>query len=238
MLAEALATTVVGAGGLLAWGVRGRSSTLLAPSVWQGSPSRRAIALTFDDGPSESTPVVLDLLDRHHVRATFFQIGANARRLPSIAQQVVAAGHEIGNHTENHFALYLKSPDFIEGELTAAQESLQRATGVKPIWFRAPYGCRWFGLARAQSRLGLMGVMWSGIARDWALNADGVASRLRSASRPGAILCLHDGRVRQIVPDTNATVKALSELLPWWRDQGYAMLSLNEFLCLQTPQAA
>src|SRR4051812_34693810 len=87
---------------LMAWAVRGRSSSLLAPSVWRGPAHRRAIALTFDDGPSEATPRLLAILAAHNVRATFFLCGANVRRLPEIARAIRRAGHELGNHTDTH----------------------------------------------------------------------------------------------------------------------------------------
>src|ERR1035441_11065164 len=82
----------------MAWAVRGRSSSVFGPSLWRGDTTRRAIALTFDDGPSESTPQLLEILAHHKVPATFFQCGANVERLPSVAREVAAAGHVIGNH--------------------------------------------------------------------------------------------------------------------------------------------
>src|SRR5271165_5549933 len=102
-LALAAGSAVAG----MAWAVRGRSSSVFAPSVWRGQPGRKAIALTFDDGPSPATPALLGLLAEYHVPATFFQIGANAVALPEIARAVHAAGHEIGNHSQTHpnFAL-------------------------------------------------------------------------------------------------------------------------------------
>ena len=86
----------------LAWAVRGRAARVFGPSVWRGPRDRRAIALTFDDGPSEGTPAVLEELARHGVPATFFQLGANVDRLPEIARTVREAGHEIGNHGYAH----------------------------------------------------------------------------------------------------------------------------------------
>ena len=74
----------------LAWAVRGRSAAVFGPSVWRGPRDRRALALTFDDGPSESTPEILEILARHGVPATFFQCGANVERLPEIARAVGA----------------------------------------------------------------------------------------------------------------------------------------------------
>jgi peptidoglycan-N-acetylglucosamine deacetylase len=97
------------AAGVLAYAVRVPSSSLLAPSVYKGAGTRAAIALTFDDGPSESTPELLEILAAHSAPATFFQCGANVRRLPQVARDVALAGHEIGNHTETHPLLCGKS---------------------------------------------------------------------------------------------------------------------------------
>ena len=89
------AAGIAGASGL-AWAVRGRSSSVFGESIYRGTSGRRSIALTFDDGPSESTPALLEVLRKHNVKATFFMCGANVERCPEIARQVVAAGHEIG----------------------------------------------------------------------------------------------------------------------------------------------
>src|ERR1035437_10123020 len=112
MLAAAL-LFFVSIAGLLTWAVRGRSARLLAPSVWRGPATRRAIALTFDDGPSESTPLLLALLAQHRAKVTFFVCGHHARRLPHVIRRAVREGHEIGNHTDTHEALYLRGANFI-----------------------------------------------------------------------------------------------------------------------------
>jgi peptidoglycan/xylan/chitin deacetylase (PgdA/CDA1 family) len=217
--------------GVLAYAVRVPSCSLLAPSVHRGAGVRPAIALTFDDGPSESTPELLEILAGHRAPATFFQIGANVRRLPEIAREIVAAGHEIGNHTDTHPLLALKSPGFIDRELAAAQESIQRATGQRPRYFRAPYGVRWFGLRQAQQRLGLAGVMWSSIALDWKRQKSSVVSRLIEGAAPGAILCLHDGRVLQHRPDIGVTLRAVRELLPKLMELGFHFEKVTDILC-------
>src|SRR4051794_13065300 len=105
----ALGGAACAASALLAYAVRGRSSTLLAPSVYRGPRDRRAIALTFDDGPSEGTHELLELLGRLAIPATFFVCGMNVRRLPQTLRETVAAGHEIGNHSYSHPALYFRS---------------------------------------------------------------------------------------------------------------------------------
>lgn len=225
------AAAIGASAGAMAYAVRGRRSSLLAPSVYHGSQSRPAIALTFDDGPSESTPALLEILDRHGAPATFFQCGANVRRLPGIARAVAEAGHEIGNHTDNHSKLYLKSSGFIYRELAAAEQTIEQITGKRPRFFRAPYGARWFGLRDAQRRLGLMGVMWTTIALDWKWPADRVGRRLMTGAENGAILCLHDGRELEARPDIRVTLEAVREVLPKLIESGFHFERVAEILC-------
>ncbi len=230
MWLEAIGGLAAAAGGM-AWAVRSPRSSLLAPSVYRGVSARRSIALTFDDGPSESTPAVLELLAKHNARATFFHCGVNVLRLPAVARLVVEAGHEIGNHTHSHPMLHLKSGEFIHAELAAAQRAIEDAAGVAPRWFRAPFGVRWFGLGAAQQALGLNGVMWSAIGLDWKLNPAQVAARLGRAATPGAILCLHDGRTIHKNPNISVTLEAMQNLLPRWVDQGYQFETVSQILC-------
>ena len=222
------------AAGLMAWGVRGRSSTLFGPSVYHGDRARRAIALTFDDGPSESTPELLELLAAHRARATFFQCGLHAARLPEVARGVVQAGHEIGNHTYSHARLWLRSPAFIESEIARGQEAIERAAGARPRLFRPPYGVRWFGLRRAQRRFGLLGVMWTAIGLEWKLPARRVAENLIGSAANGAILCLHDGREAAPRPDIRQTLEAVRRLLPALAERGYHFETVSEILCPTT----
>ena len=214
-----------------AWAVRGRSSTLFGPSVWHGDRRRRAIALTFDDGPSESTPQLLEALERLGVRATFFQCGCHAERLPEIAREVSARGHEIGNHTFGHPALWMRSPEFVEREIEVAQRVLDQIHGAPPKYFRPTYGARWFGMRAAQRRHGLLGVMWSAIGLDWKLPAEAVAKRLEQRAAHGAIFCLHDGRELRTEPDIGATIEAVERLVPRLRGEGYGFETISEVLC-------
>jgi peptidoglycan/xylan/chitin deacetylase (PgdA/CDA1 family) len=197
-------------------------------SVWKGPATRRAIALTFDDGPSESTGRLLDLLAEHGARATFCVIGFHARRLPQLVARTVREGHEIGNHTDTHPPLYLRSEEFIRNQIGRAQKSIEDAAQVKPRFFRAPFGARWFGLDREQQRFGLTGLMWTSIARDWRLTAEGVEARMRTKARPGAVFCFHDGRELAQNPDISSTLGALKKLLPDWRQAGYEIIPAAE----------
>jgi peptidoglycan/xylan/chitin deacetylase (PgdA/CDA1 family) len=232
VVSEILALGSISAAGYIAWGVRGRSSEIFGRSVWKGPATRRAIALTFDDGPSESTPKLLDLLAAHDARATFCALGFHARRLPRIMTRIVAEGHEVANHTDTHPTLYLRSPAFISSQLERAQIAIEDAAGVRPRFFRAPYGARWFGLAQAQEQFGLTGLMWTAIARDWRLQAPEIAARIQSATRPGAVLCFHDGRELVQNPCIEPTLAALRHLLPAWREADYEFITASEMFPL------
>lgn len=231
MLIEFVGGAAGAAAGLLAYGVRARSARLFGPSVWRGAAGRRSLALTFDDGPSEATPRLLELLEKHGARATFFQCGASVRRLPRISREVARCGHEIGNHSDTHPRFWFRSSSFIYNELARAQAAITEAAGAAPVLFRAPYGARWFGLRQAQSRIGLLGVMWTTLALDWKLPAAAICSRLRGGIRNGAIFCLHDGRQMRPDPDIRETLEAVRRLLPELESRGYQLETVSELLC-------
>jgi len=215
----------------MAWAVRGRASSVFGPSVYHGPRRRNVVALTFDDGPSESTPRVLELLHKYHAPATFFQIGANVDRLPDVARAVYAAGHEIGNHSHTHPLFCFHSAEFIYREFARAQRAIGDATGCQPVLLRAPFGARWYGFRQAQRRLGLRGVMWSAIGYDWKLKADTIVCRMLAGAANGAILCLHDGREVRTNPDIRETVSAVARLIPALRDRGYEFDTVSRLLC-------
>lgn len=226
-----VAAGAAAAAGFMAYAVGGRSSSIFGESYYHGDRSRRALALTFDDGPSESTPKLLDVLDKYRVTATFFMCGENVRRCPGVAREVVARGHEAGNHTDTHPFLGFKSPRFIYHQMARAQETISEIAGAKPRWFRAPYGGRWFGVGQAQALLRLRGVMWTVIGRDWQWPAERVSERVLNAAANGGIICLHDGRAVQPAPDISATIGAVEFILPRLQERGFEFLTLTQTLC-------
>jgi peptidoglycan/xylan/chitin deacetylase (PgdA/CDA1 family) len=144
---------------------------------------------------------------------------------------VAVAGHEIGNHTDTHPKLHFKSRDFIYRELLRAEETIENTTGIRPRFFRAPYGVRWFGLRQAQRRLGLMGVMWTTIAVDWKWPVDRVIARLLNGAANGAIFCMHDGRTIDPHPDIEVTLRAVREVLPKLMERGFHFEKVTDILC-------
>ncbi|MCU0226982.1 MAG: polysaccharide deacetylase family protein [Bryobacterales bacterium] len=206
-------TAGLGALALAAYAVNGRSSSLLAPSVYRGPRGVPRYALTFDDGPSESTPRLLDLLESHNVRATFFLLGANVRRLPGIARAIVARGHEVGNHGFLHPYYCLQTPRAVYADIVAAQQVLEDALGFSPWLYRPPFGLRWPGMRAAQQDCGLLGVQWTVMPKDWKWSPQQIAQHLTERIRGGDIVCLHDGRELAVNPDVRATITAVRAFL-------------------------
>jgi peptidoglycan/xylan/chitin deacetylase (PgdA/CDA1 family) len=235
MRRPALASLAAGAAVAgMCWAVRGRSSAVFGPSVWRGQPGRKAMALTFDDGPGAGSVEILKILAAYGIPATFFQCGQNVRRAPEISHWIRASGHEIGNHSHTHPNCALQPPSFIEAEFQLAQEAIADAAGTEPVLMRAPYGVRWFGFAGMQARLGLTGVMWTVIGRDWKLPAEAVANRVVSGARDGAIVCLHDGRGILKNPDISATIEAVRRIVPELLEKGYRLETVSQLLCPTT----
>jgi|HubBroStandDraft_6_1064221.scaffolds.fasta_scaffold224189_2 peptidoglycan/xylan/chitin deacetylase (PgdA/CDA1 family) len=232
MAAFGIGAVSLGAGGLVTYAAAARSASIFGLSRHRGSRSRRALALTFDDGPSDSTPRLLAFLDLHSIRATFFMCGQNARRHPQIARAVVAAGHEIGNHTDSHPNLLFHSPKFVEWEIVSAQQTLYDVTGQAPRLFRAPFGVRWFGLCKVQEALGLMGVMWTVIGHDWKWPPERIAKWVLDHIDNGGIVCLHDGFQTRPAPDISAMIGSLELLIPELKERGYSFETAGEILNL------
>ncbi len=158
-----LATTAVVAGatcavgGVLAWAAVIPTAQFFGPTICTTGDAS-AIALTFDDGPNPSaTPMLLDLLDRHKVRASFFLMGEHVRAFPALAKEIATRGHVIGNHTDTHPKLTFLSPARIQRELSRCDEAIEVATGLKPRWMRPPFGFRGPQLAPIIRRRGRIG---------------------------------------------------------------------------------
>jgi peptidoglycan/xylan/chitin deacetylase (PgdA/CDA1 family) len=228
MLLEMGLLLPAGAGALLGYAVRGRSSQLFGPNLWRGPGDKRQVALTFDDGPSETTLQVLDLLDHYCVPATFFQCGRNVLRLPGVAREVHERGHEIGNHTFSHPRLAGCSQTRIREEIATTQQVISDAAGVEPRLFRAPYGLRWFGLRQVLHEYGLLGVMWTVIGYDWEWEAQEIADYVTSQASNGAIFCLHDGDRTAARVDRRNTVRAIAGIIPKLQRAGYAFVTAGD----------
>jgi peptidoglycan/xylan/chitin deacetylase (PgdA/CDA1 family) len=169
------------------------------------------VALTFDDGPDpEGTPAVLAGLAALGWTATFFLLGSQTRRHPEIARELVRAGHEIALHGDEHRNHLLRDPRWIGRDLARATATVTEVTGVRPRWFRPPYGVLSGGSLRATARLGLTPVLWTAWGKDWLPSTpERVVDHLRRDLRPGGTLLLHDSDCTSTPGSWRATAAAL-----------------------------
>jgi peptidoglycan-N-acetylglucosamine deacetylase len=200
------------------------------PAIWAGPPQDRAVALTFDDGPSPRyTPQILALLRRYQAHGTFFVIGNKVERYPRLVQAELRAGHEVGNHSYSH-------PRFTKtGQLEREQE-LER-TGVDLDLVGCPQDCRLFRPpysaydTRLQAYLGHTGrrlVLWSLDSGDWqGLAAPAIVHNVLARVRPGSIIIFHDSDELEKA-DRSPTVAALAVILPALRAAGWRMVTVSE----------
>jgi peptidoglycan/xylan/chitin deacetylase (PgdA/CDA1 family) len=157
---------------------------------------RREIWLTIDDGPDpEDTPRILDLLDRHRARATFFLVGTCAARWPALVAEILRRGHEVAHHTHTHPAAswWCAGPARLAAELDRATLALRHG-GANPRRFRPPVGIKHLLLGAALQRRGLDCIGWSIRSGDClARDADAVVRSVVRRLHPGAIVLLHEG---------------------------------------------
>lgn len=174
------------------------------------------VALTFDDGPHPTaTPMVLRLLDRHQVTATFFLLGSMARAHPQIGRDIVAAGHEVGLHGDTHTCHLMRGPAAVHDDLTRGYDALAELTGTPPRWFRPPYGVLTAGTLLAAHRRGLRPVLWSAWGRDWTAHAtpESVYRTVLKGTVSGGTILLHDSDVTAAPGSWRSTLAALPRLL-------------------------
>lgn len=234
----AIAGAICGAAAGTAWGAVAPSSQAFGATI-RRAPDKGKIALTFDDGPNPGvTPELMELLEMHGARGTFFLIGRFAREARTLAREIHERGHALGNHTETHPSLVFLAPGKIREELERCDAAIEDATGERPRWMRPPYGFRSPFLGGMVEARRQKVVMWSRMARDWAPQpAEGVIERLRRA-RGGDIVLLHDGDHRVLRGDRGHTVKALEYWLPRWKEAGLKFVTLDEFGQDGKPSAA
>jgi len=195
--------------------------------------ARREIALTIDDGPDPVvTPQVLDLLDRHAARATFFCVGEKAARHPELCRELVRRGHAVENHSQHHRHHFsVTGPRSMLRELQAAQDTLARVSGQRPLFFRAPAGLRNPFLDPVLARLGLRLASWSVRGFDTRTgDAARVERKLSAGLRAGAIVLLHDGNAARTPQGVPVILEVLPGLLESISRAGLRTVTLREAL--------
>ena len=198
--------------------------------VTQFVPEGRQVWLTIDDGPDRrDTPEILDLLERHGARATFFVIGKKAEAHPGLCRQIVDAGHALGNHTWSHpaGAWWILPRPMVRREIELGNRAIFNASGHRPSLFRSPVGMNGLAIHPVAESLGLQVIGWSSAGGDGCPHPPStVADRIMRSVRPGAIILLHEAGGGRRRPAT------LARLLERLGETGYrCLLPRNESLC-------
>lgn len=194
-------------------------STLLGPNVTRlpDEAARRGdVAITIDDGPDpEVTPQVLDILDRHQAKASFFCIGTLAALHPDLCREIIRRGHTVESHSQTHNWLFsLFGPWSIHREIRQSQQALTKVTGHAPCFFRPTAGLRNPQLEPVLSHCGLRLCSWSKRGFDTREgDADVVLARLTHNLRGGDILLLHDGNAARTKEGKPVILDVLPRLL-------------------------
>ena len=210
-----------------------------------GGTSQKKVAITFDDGPDPTwTPKILDVLKEKNVKATFFLIGLEVEKYPSVAKRIYKEGHEIGNHTFTHPDISNISKRYFEVELNLTERLFEGKLGVKPVLFRPPYSIDQEPDTADQVRplelsqdMGFITVGDKIDPNDWRDNprrsADEIVADVFANLPPcqpgnlscGNIILLHDGGGNR-----SHTVKALGMMIDGLKARGYEIVPVSDLM--------
>jgi peptidoglycan-N-acetylglucosamine deacetylase len=204
-------------------------ATLAPQCEWWGpiassfSTSRREVWITIDDGPSPAhTPKILEILERHGARATFFVIGKRTQEYPDLVEEIVRRGHELANHTFAHRSstFWCSSSGRVAAEIDRCAQVLENSVAKSSALFRAPAGIKNPFVHPALARRKMFLVGWTVRGLDTVLrDASNVAARIFKNVRPGAIILLHEGHRIERDPDFN--LRCLELTLRGLTERGY-----------------
>lgn len=200
-------------------------SGLYIKAYCTGNTAKKQITFTFDDGPHpEFTPLVLDFLKTHKIKATFFLIGKNIEGNEALLLRMKNEGHIIGNHSfshVNHFGF--KGTNAVTEDLDKSAQIIERSIGKKPILFRPPFGVTNPNIARAARILQYTVVGWSIRSLDTlGKPADKTINRVSKRLKPGSVILFHDNHER-IIPILEGIMKKVE-------GEGYEVMALEELL--------
>ena len=204
--------------GLLSWGVFDIRLGYFVPTLCRlKNKQKRQVVLTFDDGPTELTPLFLDLLNRYEVKAIFFCIGRQIAQYPQIVQRIKEEGHLIGNHTYSHIPQNCFASTAVMTQEIQQTDALLAQLGIVTPYFRPPYGVTNPHIAKAVKRMGKIVVGWDIRSLDTVIKDETrLWSRVVSKLTQGNIILMHDTSER--------TLHVLEQLLKYLKANDYQVV--------------
>jgi peptidoglycan/xylan/chitin deacetylase (PgdA/CDA1 family) len=190
---------------------------------------QKLVALTFDDGPTPHyTAGVLQLLELYQVKATFFVTGAETQRYMTQAKQIVAAGHQLGNHSWSHQRMVFMSLDEINREVEGTDQQIRDAGYQGEILFRPPYGKKLVLLPWYLASTNRTSIMWDIAPETFDEEAEDpqtMATEVLEQVEPGSIVLLH-----LMYKNRDASRAALPLIIKGLKERGYRMVTVSELL--------
>ena len=225
----------VGVAGLACWAgyhTMSPTSQLYGRTFVGLGPGSRLLALTYDDGPNDPyTWRMLEVLERHGAKATFFLIGQYVQQKPEIARAVVAAGHAIGSHTWSHPNLIFQQVTALRRQLVQTRQAILDATGVETKIFRPPFGGRRPATLRTVRAFGLQTVMWNVTCYDWkAKSVEEIVAHAERQIRGGDVILLHDGSHVRMGADRSRSVEATDRIVGRYLGDGFEFVTIPEMM--------
>ena len=213
---------------------RSRTFQFFGELIPRINTSQKVVALTFDDGPTvDATDQILAILAEQNIKATFFVIGADLERNLDQGRKIVAAGHELGNHSYSHERMILVTPSFVKQEIETTDKVIRDAGYQGEILFRPPYGKKLFALPYYLSKTGRKTITWDVEPESYPeidANADKITAHVLSNTRPGSIIILH-----VMYPNRRESMKAVKTIVEGLKSQGYSFKTVSELLAAGSP---
>lgn len=205
----------------------GTVSAMDPRGVYHVDTAEKKIALTFDDGPHPRyTDAILKILAENDIKATFFEIGVNIKQYSNTTRHVIAAGHEIGNHTYTHTTMKHLSGQELKEEI-AQTDRLLKELGYGPVaLFRPPQGICTDVLFDVMSSTGKRAILWNIDTLDWAhRSSDEIVREIEKYVSGGDIILFHD-----YISGENTTIPAIKKLIPALKARGYQFVTVSELM--------
>lgn len=186
--------------------------------------TEKLISISFDCAWGvEYTDKILDELDRHGVKCTFFAVEFWVEKYPEYAKKIVERGHELGSHSKTHPYMSKLTKEQQKDELSSSVNSIERITGVRPTLFRPPYGDYNNTLIETCAELALYPIQWDVDSLDWKnLSATEISLRVLSGVKPGSIILCHNNGLH--------TAEALPMIFSTLQNRGYEFIPIGQLI--------
>ena len=214
--------------------IRNPSFSFVVPTITKFQTEEKLIALSFDDGPNPScTAQLLDLLEKHQVKASFFLIGKQVKSYPKLAKQILAVGHQVANHSYHHEKMIFKRQSYIEQDLLKTDALLQNLGCHNLDFYRPPYGYSFIKLPRVLKKHKKQLVTWNinpNAQYDLPQHPQRIIDQVLQQIHEGAIILLHDGGS---FAQCDSLLIVVDEIIRSLKKQGYHFVTIEEGMDLK-----